>query len=135
MYLRKQHHIAIISSDWAKAKEFYIDKLGFELISESYRPAQDDYLRMLKQGDTILSQPATQQINYFTAGVGCNLGRSCFVDLAYCHADYTSTEYMLFYGCRYPAATSGEVAEIYESTRFQTTVTRHNFALTFGVRF
>lgn len=90
---------------------------------------------MLKQGDTILSQPATQQINYFTAGVGCNLGRSCFVDLAYCHADYTSTEYMLFYGCRYPAATSGEVAEIYESTRFQTTVTRHNFALTFGVRF
>ena len=54
MYLRKQHHIAIISSDWAKAKEFYIDKLGFELISESYRPAQDDYLRMLKQGDTIL---------------------------------------------------------------------------------
>ncbi len=54
MYFGKQHHIAIISSDWAKAKEFYIDKLGFELISESYRPAQDDYLRMLKQGDTTL---------------------------------------------------------------------------------
>ena len=54
MYLSKQHHIAIISSDWAKAKEFYIDKLGFELVSESYRPAQDDYLRMLRQGDTTL---------------------------------------------------------------------------------
>ena len=54
MYLSKQHHIAIIASDYAKAREFYIDKLGFELIREVYRPAQDDYLRMLKQGDTCL---------------------------------------------------------------------------------
>ena len=54
MFLEKQHHIAIICSDYAKAKEFYIDKLGFELIREVYRPAQDDYLRMLRQGDTIL---------------------------------------------------------------------------------
>ena len=54
MYLGKQHHIAIICSDYAKAKEFYIDKLGFELIKEVYRPAQDDYLRMLRQGDTTL---------------------------------------------------------------------------------
>ena len=54
MYLSKQHHIAIISSDWAKAKEFYIDKLGFELIREVYRPEVDDYLRMLRQGDTVL---------------------------------------------------------------------------------
>ena len=54
MYLGKQHHIAIIASSWDKAKEFYIDKLGFELIREVYRPEQDDYLRMLKQGDTCL---------------------------------------------------------------------------------
>ena len=54
MFLEKQHHIAIICSDYAKAKEFYIDKLGFELIREVYRPAQNDYLRMLKQGDTVL---------------------------------------------------------------------------------
>ena len=54
MYLGKQHHIAIICSDYEKAKEFYIDKLGFELIREAYRPAQDDYLRMLRQGDTTL---------------------------------------------------------------------------------
>ena len=54
MFLKKQHHIAVISSSWEKAKEFYIDKLGFELVSESYRPAQDDYLRMLRQGDTTL---------------------------------------------------------------------------------
>ena len=35
MFLSKQHHIAIICSDYAKAKEFYIDKLGFELIGKS----------------------------------------------------------------------------------------------------
>ncbi len=54
MYLRKQHHIAIICSDYAKAKEFYMDKLGFELIREVYRPEFGDYLRMLRQGDTTL---------------------------------------------------------------------------------
>ena len=54
MFLTKQHHIAIISSDYAKAKEFYIDKLGFELYREVYRPEQNDYLRMLRNGDTVL---------------------------------------------------------------------------------
>ena len=54
MFLGKQHHIAIISSDWEKAKEFYMDKLGFQLVREVYRPAQQDYLRMLRQGDTTL---------------------------------------------------------------------------------
>ena len=52
--LSRQHHIAIICSDWEKAKEFYIDKLGFRLTREAYRPAQDDYLRMLTLGDTTL---------------------------------------------------------------------------------
>ena len=47
MYLARQHHIAIIVSDWGKAKEFYIDKLGFELFREVYRPEQEDYLRYL----------------------------------------------------------------------------------------
>ncbi|MBE6950600.1 MAG: VOC family protein [Ruminococcaceae bacterium] len=54
MFLGKQHHIAVISSSWEAAREFYIDKLGFSLIREVYRPAQDDYLRMLRQGDTTL---------------------------------------------------------------------------------
>ena len=54
MFLTKQHHIAIISSDYAKAKEFYIDKLGFELYREVYRPEQNDYLRMIRKGDTVL---------------------------------------------------------------------------------
>ena len=54
MYLNKQHHIAVISSDYAKAKDFYIDKLGFTLEKEFYRPATDDYLRMLRLGDTVI---------------------------------------------------------------------------------
>ena len=52
--LSKQHHIAIICSDYDKAKEFYIDKLGFSLTREVYREAQQDYLRMLQLGDTVL---------------------------------------------------------------------------------
>ena len=54
MFLQKQHHIAVICSDYAKAKEFYIDKLGFTLEKEFYRPANDDYLRMLRLGDTVI---------------------------------------------------------------------------------
>ena len=53
MYFAKQHHIAVISSDWQKAREFYIEKLGFEMYREVYRPEQDDYLRMLRCGDTV----------------------------------------------------------------------------------
>ena len=54
MFLQKQHHIAVISSDYAKAKAFYIDKLGFVLEKEFYRPANNDYLRMLRLGDTVI---------------------------------------------------------------------------------
>ena len=67
MYLGKQHHIAVISSSWEKAKEFYIHKLGFTLTREVYRPAQDDYLRMLTLGDTTLElfirPDAPQRVN------------------------------------------------------------------------
>ena len=65
--LRKQHHIAIIYSDWEKAREFYVNKLGFELTREVYRPAQNDYLRMLSLGETTLElfirPDAPQRVN------------------------------------------------------------------------
>ena len=67
MYLGKQHHIAVICSDYTKAKDFYIDKLGFRLIKEVYRPAQEDYLRMLRLGDTVIElfirPDAPQRVN------------------------------------------------------------------------
>ena len=52
--LSRQHHIAVIASDWEQAREFYVNKLGFELIREAYRPAQEDYLRMLRLGETTI---------------------------------------------------------------------------------
>ena len=52
--LSRQHHIAIIASDYEKARAFYVDKLGFRLVREVYREAQGDYLRMLQLGDTVL---------------------------------------------------------------------------------
>lgn len=54
MELGKQHHIAIIASDWEKTREFYMDKLGFSLIREVYREQQRDCLRMLRLGETTL---------------------------------------------------------------------------------
>ena len=65
--LSRQHHIAIICSDYAKAKEFYIDKLGFRLVREVWREQQQDYLRMLTLGDTTLElfikADAPQRVN------------------------------------------------------------------------
>ena len=67
MFLNKQHHIAVISSDWEKAREFYIEKLGFTLEKEFFRPAQNDFLRMLRQGDTVIElfvrPDAPQRVN------------------------------------------------------------------------
>lgn len=43
MKLNSVHHIAIIVSDVEAAREFYINKLGFEVIRENYRPERDDW--------------------------------------------------------------------------------------------
>ncbi|MBE6899746.1 MAG: VOC family protein [Ruminococcaceae bacterium] len=37
------HHIAIICSDKDSALDFYVKKLGFEIIRENYRPERDDW--------------------------------------------------------------------------------------------
>ena len=67
MVLGKQHHIAVICSNWDAAREFYVNKLGFEMIREVYRPAQNDYLRMLQLGETTLElfirPDAPQRVN------------------------------------------------------------------------
>ena len=43
MKLNSVHHIAIIVSDIKKARGFYADKLGFEMIRENYRKDRDDW--------------------------------------------------------------------------------------------
>ncbi len=43
MKLDKIHHIAIIVSDYNKSKDFYVNKLGFEIKKETYRQSRNDY--------------------------------------------------------------------------------------------
>ena len=52
MHLNKLHHIAIICSDYEKAKDFYVSKLRLPLIREVYRPERRDYILTLLVGNT-----------------------------------------------------------------------------------
>ena len=51
MKLHTIHHIAIIVSDIHAAKEFYVYKLGFEIIRENYRDERNDWKLDLKIGE------------------------------------------------------------------------------------
>lgn len=42
MRLDQIHHVAIIVSDYQKAKAFYVDKLGFPVIRENHRAQRGD---------------------------------------------------------------------------------------------
>ncbi|KKB74247.1 MULTISPECIES: VOC family protein [Bacillus] len=41
--LKSIHHIAIICSDYEASKAFYVDKLGLEIIAETYRKDRDSH--------------------------------------------------------------------------------------------
>lgn len=51
MKLNAIHHVAIIVSDFQAAKDFYVNKLGFEIIRENYREQKKDWKLDLKIGD------------------------------------------------------------------------------------
>ena len=51
MKLDAIHHVAIIVSDYQKSRDFYVNRLGFEVIRENYRKERDDYKLDLKLGD------------------------------------------------------------------------------------
>ncbi len=48
----KIHHIAIIGTDYNRSKSFYVDKLGFKILRENYRPSKQDYKIDLECGDS-----------------------------------------------------------------------------------
>lgn len=52
--LTKTHHVAIICSDYRRSREFYVDKLGFEVVREVWREDRQDYLTMLRSGEVVL---------------------------------------------------------------------------------
>lgn len=51
MRLHQIHHIAIIVTDYEKAKDFYVEKLGFFILRDNERPVKGDRKLDLKLGD------------------------------------------------------------------------------------
>ncbi|MEQ6290878.1 VOC family protein [Vogesella sp. GCM10023246] len=43
MAIRGIHHLAIITADYPRARAFYIDTLGFSVLSEHYRQPRDSW--------------------------------------------------------------------------------------------
>ena len=68
MQLNQIHHVAILASDYEKTKEFYVEKLGFQVIRDVYREDRDDYKIDLQLGDCELEvfvvKNAPQRPNY-----------------------------------------------------------------------
>lgn len=52
MNLSQIHHIAIIVSDYEVSKDFYVNKLGFQIVRENYRPERNDWKLDLKVNET-----------------------------------------------------------------------------------
>ena len=68
MHLNQIHHVAILASYYEKTKEFYVEKLGFQVIRDVYREDRDDYKIDLQLGDCELEvfvvKNAPQRPNY-----------------------------------------------------------------------
>ncbi|PLR76038.1 VOC family protein [Bacillus sp. V3-13] len=52
MKINHIHHVAIICSNYEKAKHFYINVLGCKVIEETYRAERDSYKLDLRIGET-----------------------------------------------------------------------------------
>lgn len=48
------HHIAIIGTNYQKTREFYVEKLGFKVISEYTRKNKNDIIINVQQGNLVL---------------------------------------------------------------------------------
>ena len=48
MKFNRIHHVAVICSDYQKSKEFYVEKLGFEIANEVFREERNSYKLDLK---------------------------------------------------------------------------------------
>ena len=48
------HHIAIIGTNYQKTREFYVDKLGFKVISEHVRIEKNDIIINVQQENLVL---------------------------------------------------------------------------------
>lgn len=48
MKFNRIHHVAVICSDYQKSKEFYVEKLGFEIENKVFREERNSYKLDLK---------------------------------------------------------------------------------------
>lgn len=53
MKLAAIHHVAIIVSDYKKARDFYVNKLGFAVVRENFRKERNDWKLDLRVGDGV----------------------------------------------------------------------------------
>lgn len=54
MLFNRVHHIAIIASDFEKSKDFYVNKLGLNVIDEIDRPERKSKILYLNANNTII---------------------------------------------------------------------------------
>ncbi len=51
MRFSRIHHIALIVSDYAVSRDFYVNKLGFPIVRENFRPEREDWKLDLRVND------------------------------------------------------------------------------------
>ena len=54
MKLTSVHHIAIINSDYEKSYDFYVNKLGFDVVFDIERPTRNDRVLMLQVDERLI---------------------------------------------------------------------------------
>ena len=54
MKLTTVHHIAIINSDYEKTYDFYVNRLGLEVVFDVERPAKNDRVLMLQLDQNVM---------------------------------------------------------------------------------
>lgn len=90
---------------------------------------------ILRDENTVLTQPAIKKTIYYSAGLGFALSRVCSLDIAYQHMNHTTTDYYLFYVSETTNTPTGPQDMFAESSRYHTEFARHNVALTVSFRF
>jgi len=80
MIVENVHHVAIIVSDYEKSKDFYVNKLGFEVIREEHRAVQNDIKLEVQLNNCMLEifGKKDPQPNTATKPTHCGMWHLCF---------------------------------------------------------
>lgn len=80
MLVENIHHVAIIVSDYEKSKDFYVNKLGFQVIREEHRAVQNDIKLEVQLNNCMLEifGKKDPQPNAATKPTHCGVWHLCF---------------------------------------------------------